>query len=707
MQGADTGGHRMEAMRHVSTPALPSDEHLASSSSLSHHRRSAGSHSRLSVRQQDRPPLSYHQGIDQAELSPRRQAAATNLDPQTMNSDALLPRVGRPTVAEAATTRTLHRRPRADGSPPLIVVETDTTRIAESPKHGHQGSHTRKNTPLPEKSTVSTGTLTCRSEITASPSARQLMRQVSGLGMEDPVFGTPPPPSSQSSTQGDEQQFFHPSLIFDDMSIGDIPQDMRDLISVASDPTATHDEGIDTFVYQQSLSDADADYHHKFDMEITVAVHNGTTAESSHHRPLQAVLDDIHDQDITTKQIDAIVTNHSNDNFNNNNNNNNSVSSSTAKNTTTQSQTSSTAPSSSFTPSILKSPIHKKRSGGSSYGEVNNNCSKSFGSLPQFSTGNLSSWDGYSPRKTEHTLSPLAIICEEFQQKSSLGKGYQRESSRSDHSPSPRREILFSSSGFDQQEVAELSGLGKPIDGYCSSPVRSRERLTPGKKLTNTDVDGSSNLAKQGTADRSKHPREIEFSYSDQSSTTEVNHGTTLPPAPLATLSSPTNDIRLPRTYDVRSNVPPPPAPPFQSSASPWSIKSSNKEISFTPAINSTKSTRRTLPPSVNFCTSTSSSSTSTKDNANNPSDCKGDLCGEDPAVASAAHRIMPALGSIFPDQSSANARGSDDGIVIKKSETRRTPLCLSPKRMMGVGLFSKRLLFPKKNSTKSSSSLR
>lgn len=101
--------------------------------------------------------------------------------------------------------------------------------------------------------------------IKAPKQKRDLMRQVSALGMEDPVFGTV------------EEAPRHPSNIFDDMSLGDIPQDMRDLISVASDPTADVDEGIDANMYQTSL--AAGDLHHqaeppKFNMELSFAPKN-------------------------------------------------------------------------------------------------------------------------------------------------------------------------------------------------------------------------------------------------------------------------------------------------------------------------------------------------------------------------------------------------------------------------------------------------
>ena len=79
--------------------------------------------------------------------------------------------------------------------------------------------------------------------IAASKKTRELMRQVSALGMEDPIFGT---------TEDGPQ---HPSNIFDDMSLNDVPEDMRDCISIASDPTAEVCGGIDMAIYHTSLGD--------------------------------------------------------------------------------------------------------------------------------------------------------------------------------------------------------------------------------------------------------------------------------------------------------------------------------------------------------------------------------------------------------------------------------------------------------------------
>ena len=84
-----------------------------------------------------------------------------------------------------------------------------------------------------------------RRTIHPSRSGQKLMRQVSGLGMEDPVFGT------VEHLLVDQ----HPSNIFDDMALTDIPQDMRDMVSIASDPTAAKDRGLDTSKFEASLVD--------------------------------------------------------------------------------------------------------------------------------------------------------------------------------------------------------------------------------------------------------------------------------------------------------------------------------------------------------------------------------------------------------------------------------------------------------------------
>jgi hypothetical protein len=71
-----------------------------------------------------------------------------------------------------------------------------------------------------------------RQPISPTKSSNRLMRQISALGMEDPIFHTK------------EVVPVHPSNIFDDMGFNDIPSDMMDLLSIASDPTAALDEGI-------------------------------------------------------------------------------------------------------------------------------------------------------------------------------------------------------------------------------------------------------------------------------------------------------------------------------------------------------------------------------------------------------------------------------------------------------------------------------
>ena len=54
-----------------------------------------------------------------------------------------------------------------------------------------------------------------------------LMRQVSGLGLEDPVFG-----ASHESTRP-----CHPSNLYEDMDLADVPEGMRDVLSIFSDHT--------------------------------------------------------------------------------------------------------------------------------------------------------------------------------------------------------------------------------------------------------------------------------------------------------------------------------------------------------------------------------------------------------------------------------------------------------------------------------------
>lgn len=81
-----------------------------------------------------------------------------------------------------------------------------------------------------------------RRTIARTRSSAKLMRQVSALGMEDPVFRT--------TENGPE----HPSNIFDDMGVNDIPEDMLDMVSIASDPTAAEGDGLDTTMFHMSLN---------------------------------------------------------------------------------------------------------------------------------------------------------------------------------------------------------------------------------------------------------------------------------------------------------------------------------------------------------------------------------------------------------------------------------------------------------------------
>lgn len=78
-------------------------------------------------------------------------------------------------------------------------------------------------------------------DIISTKSNRDLMRQISGLGMIDPVYGTR------------EASPSHQSIIFDDMSLGDIPDDFKDAVSIASDHTATDGNGFDSTFFTASL----------------------------------------------------------------------------------------------------------------------------------------------------------------------------------------------------------------------------------------------------------------------------------------------------------------------------------------------------------------------------------------------------------------------------------------------------------------------
>jgi hypothetical protein len=94
-------------------------------------------------------------------------------------------------------------------------------------------------------------------EISPTKSSLRLMRQISGLGMEDPVFGLAffddRGDTSNNSDSNNDQNHHHQKMIqrrgsmlplpmmdllFQDMGFEDLPRDMRAAISVASDPTA-------------------------------------------------------------------------------------------------------------------------------------------------------------------------------------------------------------------------------------------------------------------------------------------------------------------------------------------------------------------------------------------------------------------------------------------------------------------------------------
>lgn len=87
-----------------------------------------------------------------------------------------------------------------------------------------------------------TPTIKHHPEISPTKSSRRLMRQISGLGMEDPVFG-----GTTATAMMEETSFTsttHMMMMFDDMGFDDLPKDMRDAVSVASDPTAAYSRAV-------------------------------------------------------------------------------------------------------------------------------------------------------------------------------------------------------------------------------------------------------------------------------------------------------------------------------------------------------------------------------------------------------------------------------------------------------------------------------
>jgi hypothetical protein len=66
-----------------------------------------------------------------------------------------------------------------------------------------------------------------RGFVATTTKQRQLMRMVSGLGMEDPVFGN----------IAGQLRPKHASNIYDDMDLDDVPEDMRDMLTLVSDRT--------------------------------------------------------------------------------------------------------------------------------------------------------------------------------------------------------------------------------------------------------------------------------------------------------------------------------------------------------------------------------------------------------------------------------------------------------------------------------------
>ena len=87
-----------------------------------------------------------------------------------------------------------------------------------------------------------------RKVIAPTDESKQLMRQVSALGLEDPVFG-----NIHESTRP-----HHPSNIFEDMNYDDVPDDMKDIMSIASDKT-------DPMLHLGDSPNLAARFHESFD----------------------------------------------------------------------------------------------------------------------------------------------------------------------------------------------------------------------------------------------------------------------------------------------------------------------------------------------------------------------------------------------------------------------------------------------------------
>jgi hypothetical protein len=200
------------------------------------------------------------------------------------------------TEATAATTMTtsaqFHRRHSLPGTTTAATATATTTTMSSVSKRAATGSKqskastgsssSRRNHPEHHQQQLQ---YQYRKSSYAPVHRPSTMRTISGLGMEDPVAGIiaaslartatanatrptsvsehPPSPqnhashqrmSSDSGLYGD-----HPSMIFDDMSFGAVPQDMQDMVTVASDPTADTRRGIDFHTFASCLPNFDPD----------------------------------------------------------------------------------------------------------------------------------------------------------------------------------------------------------------------------------------------------------------------------------------------------------------------------------------------------------------------------------------------------------------------------------------------------------------
>jgi hypothetical protein len=170
--------------------------------------------------------------------------------------------------------RTNHHKPPRSGQPANrigrsliptpIITTSSTSNIMKEEVQQHQQQQQRADASVLDSSVARI--LPPSQEISPTKSSLRLMRQISGLGMEDPVFGlaffddhrgdTSNSDSNNHNNNSSNSNNHHHQkmiqrrgsmlplpmmdLLFQDMGFEDLPRDMRDAMSVASDPTAAY-----------------------------------------------------------------------------------------------------------------------------------------------------------------------------------------------------------------------------------------------------------------------------------------------------------------------------------------------------------------------------------------------------------------------------------------------------------------------------------